>query len=311
MTEIIYIDRKTKKEEKEKVYGQFFIKMFYGKGLLSRLLFLTLLPIFSKIPFFSHLYGAFQKSVFSRFKVQPFIKAFHIDTSEFLQPVSSFTSFNDFFIRRLKPTARPMASGDHVAVLPADARYLVFPDIQKADGFWVKEKKFSLKALLGDEGLAARYEKGAMVIARLCPIDYHRFHFPCECTPTDAKLINGPLFSVNPMALKRNIEILSENKRMITQLKTPKFGQILYIDVGATYVGSIIQTYTARKVYEKGAEKGYFSFGGSCLILLFEPGVIVFDADLIEASLKKMEVRGLLGQSLGTCISRDLYNRGV
>jgi phosphatidylserine decarboxylase len=301
---IIYLDRKTKREEKEKVYGQFFIEMFYGKGVLARFFSRTLLPIFSKNPVFSRLYGAFQKSAFSRFKIQPFIKAFHVDASEFLEPVSSFASFNEFFIRRLKPDLRPMAEGDDVAVLPADARYLVFPDIQKADGFWVKGKKFSLRELVQEDSLAARYERGAMVIARLCPVDYHRFHFPCQCVPGASKLINGPLFSVNPMALKRNIEILSENKRMVTELETSNFGKVLYIDVGATYVGSIIQTYTPGKSYAKGEEKGYFSFGGSCLILLFEPSKIVFDQDLIDASLRKMEVRGFLGQSLG----RTLYS---
>lgn len=192
-----------------------------------------------------------------------------------------------------------MAQGEAVAVMPADARYLVFPRIDQSDGFWVKGKTFSLSTLLQSPQLAKRYCQGAMVIARLCPVDYHRFHFPCECVPTQATLMNGPLYSVNPIALKRNIGILSENKRMVTELKTQHFGKVLYIEVGATYVGSIHQTYAPNHLQPKGAEKGYFSFGGSCLILLFEPGKMIFDQDLIDISAKKMEVRGLLGQSLG------------
>jgi phosphatidylserine decarboxylase len=176
---------------------------------------------------------------------------------------------------------------------------LVFPNIAEADGFWVKGKKFSLEALLQDRELSKRYEQGAMVIARLCPVDYHRFHFPVECVPGPAHLINGSLYSVNPMALKRTIEILSENKRMLTKLKTKDFKEVLFIEVGATYVGSIHQTYASGATYLKGEEKGYFSFGGSCLILLFEPDTIQFDKDLIDASQRKREVRGLLGQSLG------------
>ena len=262
-------------------------------------MFFFLLPLFSRIHCLSRLYGRFQKSALSRFKIKPFIRAYKIDVSEFLEPVDSFASFNDFFIRHLKPERRPIAEGHDVAILPADARYLVFQDIEKEEGFWIKGKKFSLKDLLQDEELAARYARGAMAIARLCPVDYHRFHFPSQCTPSQARLINGPLFSVNPKALKRNIEILSENKRMITSLHTPNFGKVQYIEVGATYVGSIHQTYILGKSYAKGEEKGYFSFGGSCLILLFEPNTIVFDSDLIQTSIKKMEVRGLLGQSLG------------
>lgn len=299
MTEIIIVNRKTKKEEKEKVYGQFFIEMLYGDGFLSRVFSFFLLPIFTRIPFLSRLYGHFQKSSISKFKVKPFIQAYHIDASEFLKPVDTFTSFNDFFIRHLKPECRPMEGGGEVAVLPADGRFLIFQNIEKADGFWVKGKKFRLKDLLQDEELAAKYTRGAMVIARLCPVDYHRFHFPCQCIPSEARLINGPLFSVNPMALKRNIEILCENKRMITSLKSPQFGDVQYIEIGATYVGSIQQTYMPGQTYEKGAEKGYFSFGGSCLILLFEPDRITFDQDLIETSMRKIEVRGWLGLSLG------------
>lgn len=299
MKEIIYYDRVTKKEEGEKVYGLYFLELLYGKGILSKCFSFFLKPLFAKVPLFSHFYGYLQKSRASRVKVKPFIQSFQVDASEFLEPVDAFGSFNDFFIRKLKPECRPLAPGKDVAILPADARYLVFPAIHKADGFWVKGKKFSLKELLQDDSLAEHYEKGAMAMARLCPVDYHRFHFPCDCLAGKSRLINGPLYSVNPIALKRNIEYLSQNKRMITELETENFGKILYIEVGATYVGSIHQTYTPGKTYSKGEEKGYFAFGGSCLLVLFEPNKIVFDQDLIDFSAKKMEARGLLGQSLG------------
>jgi len=299
MTEIFYYDRATKKQEQEKVYGEFFLKLMYGDNPIARLFSLFLLPTFAKIPFFSRLYGAYQKSRLSHCKIKPFIRAFDVDPSEFLDPVESFPTFNDFFIRRLKTECRPIASGDHIAAMPADARYLVFPNIADANGFWVKGKKFSLRKLLQSEELSTRYENGAMVMARLCPVDYHRFHFPFSCTPGKAKLINGPLYSVNPIALKRNIEYLSENKRMLTELETGNFGKVVYIEVGATHVGSIEQTYTPGKPCAKGEEKGYFSFGGSCLLILFEPNKIAFEHDLIDHSAAKIEVRALLGQSLG------------
>lgn len=104
---------------------------------------------------------------------------------------------------------------------------------------------------------------------------------------------------MNPIALKKDIGILTKNKREMTTLITKSFGQILYIEVGATNVGSIHQTFIPNEPYAKGDEKGYFSFGGSCLVLLFEPGRIQFDQDLLEASHKNMEVRCLFGQSLG------------
>lgn len=304
MEEIVYIDRATKEKKKEKVYGQFFLKLFYADGWLYRFFSRIFLPMKARVPFFSRLYGFFQKSTLSRYKIKPFIHTYAVDPSEFLHPVDSFRSFNDFFIRQLKPTARPMVEGDDIALLPADGRYLVFPDISAADGFLVKGQKFSLEELLLNRERAERYRDGAMVIARLCPTDYHRYHFPCECIPGEAELINGPLFSVNPMALKKNIRYLTENKRMITQLETLSFGTVLFIEVGATCVGTIHQTYAAGFPAAKGDEKGYFSFGGSCLIVLFEAGKIELDPDLIEASSQKIETLGLFGQSLGRALCR-------
>lgn len=303
MPEIHYIDRKTKKEEVEKVYGGKALDTFYGTGLLSRFFSWTVLPLLAKWSFCSKFYGYLQKTPSSKGKVGPFIEAFGVDTSEFLEEPSSFSSFNDFFIRKLKPECRPIASGHDIAVLPADGRYLVFQNIQKSDGFLIKGHKFCLEELLKSKDLAEKYSQGSMVIARLCPTDYHRFHFPCNCRPDEAHLINGPLYSVNPVAIKRNIHILSENKRMITTLETKNFGNVLFIEVGATSVGTIHQTYTPGEHYSKGDEKGYFSFGGSCLILLFEPSRIEFDQDLVEASLRGIEVRALFGQSLGRALT--------
>ena len=95
--DIVYFDRKKKTEEIEKVYGRFFLELLYGDGILCRCLSFFLLPFFSRIPFLSRLYGDFQKSKISRWKVKPFIQSFHIDTSEFLEPVDAFASFNAFF----------------------------------------------------------------------------------------------------------------------------------------------------------------------------------------------------------------------
>lgn len=309
MDEIIYIDRVTKEKKTEKIYGHFFLKLFYADGVLYRLFSWFFLPLKARIPFFSRLYGFFQKSGLSRYKIKPFIQEYGIDKTEFLHPVDSFRSFNDFFVRRLKPSARPMMKGDDIAILPADGRYLVFENISAADGFLVKGQKFSLEELLGNAELANRYRDGSMVIVRLCPTDYHRFHFPCECIPGEARLINGPLFSVNPMALKKNIGYLTENKRMITALETLHFGTVLFIEVGATCVGTIHQTYAAGYPAAKGEEKGYFSFGGSCIIMLFEANQIALDPDLIEASRQKIETLGLFGQSLGRVVCVATVNK--
>jgi phosphatidylserine decarboxylase len=299
---ITYIDRSTGQEKEEKVYGRFFINLLYGQGLFSQIAAPFLLPLLSRCSLPSKVYGALQKSRLSKCKIAPFISKFQIDTSEFLEPVSHFNSFNDFFIRKLKPSARPIALGDKTAILPADGRYLVYDHIGLSDGFFVKGKKFCLTTLLCDAKLADKYANGSMVIARLAPVDYHRFHFPVACIPSHPKPIEGHLFSVNPSALKKHSQILAENRRVITSLQTDHFGTLLFVEVGATNVGTIHQTFTPNTPCSKGEEKGYFSFGGSSLILLFEPNKIRFDADLINASAKRIEVLGRMGQTLGGAV---------
>lgn len=296
---ISYIDRATKQLRQEKVFGGKPLKFLYGQGICSRLIGYNCAALLAHIPLFSQLFGWWQRRSASRKRILPFIEEYGVDPEEFAEEPSSFASFNDFFIRKLKATARPMAPGDDVAVIPADGRYLFYPDISETNAFVVKGTTFSLEELLQDKAAAKRYCHGAMAVARLCPSDYHRFHFPCDGTASPAHLINGALWSVNPIALQRNIKIFVQNKRMITSFHTKNFGDILYIEVGATNVGSIHQTYTPNNFCAKGAEKGYFSFGGSTLLLLFEANKISFDDDLLAATGSGIEIKCLLGQSMG------------
>jgi phosphatidylserine decarboxylase len=295
MKDIYYCDRKSNTIVKEKVYGLACLTFLYGKGRIAKII----LSIIAKLPYFSRVFAAFQKTKFSKHKIQSFIKKYDIDKSEFLDDISSFTSFNDFFIRKLKKDKRPIVQDKKIAILPADARYMVVPNISSSEGFYVKEKKFGLEGFLQNKSLAKRYNFGSMVIARLNPTDYHRFHFPFDCIADKTDLINGYLYSVNPIALKKNINIFSENKRMITSLSSDVFGIVLMIEVGATNVGSITQTFSPNKKHKKGGEKGYFSFGGSSIIMLFEPGRIIFDNDIIDNSEKMIETKALFGQTLG------------
>jgi phosphatidylserine decarboxylase len=291
---IEYVDRKSRARCTEKVYGHKPLALLYGDSLLSKFFYYTLLPLLAQWPCFSRFYGWLQKRPSSRKKIEPFIQAYGIDASEFES--AEYRSFNDFFIRKLKPSCRPIDPRPEVATMPADGRYLAYPHF---DRFFVKGQEFSLGSFLQNSAYAKCFENGSMLVARLCPIDYHRFHFPCDGIADTSRLINGSLYSVNPIALKKKIRILSENKRMITEIDTERFGTILYVEVGATAVGTIRQTFEPEKKILKGQEKGYFEFGGSCLVLLFEKGRIQFDADLIENTCNGFETLAYFGESMG------------
>jgi phosphatidylserine decarboxylase len=287
---IYFIDRITGQKTEEPIYFESALRFLYGSWFGK--LVGWLLANFS---LFSTLFGWWQRLSFSKKKILPFIQKYGLEASEFAESLTAYHSFDAFFTRKLKQTARPLALD---AIIPADGRYLFYPNVAECDGFIVKGKKFSLETLLGDIQLAALFQFGSMVIGRLAPTDYHRFHFPVDCIPDRARLINGPLFSVNPIALKQKVQLLAENKRMLTSLKTEAYGKILYLEIGATNVGSIHQTYIPNIFHKKGDEKGYFSFGGSSIILLFEPKAIKFADDLVANSLQHMETRCLFGQNL-------------
>lgn len=300
MGRIFYLDRITGTREEEHIYGGAALRFLYGTSLFSRLFGHPLAFLVARVPLFSAFYGWWQSRSFTRRKIVPFIDRYNVDTKEFLKPVAAFSSFNDFFIRKLKPEARPFASGKNQAIIPADGRYLFYPQIDRADGFVVKGKRFDLASLLQNEDLAARYAQGSMVMARLCPVDYHRFHFPSDGIAEPTQCLNGWLYSVNPLALRQNISIFTENKRTLCHFHTDSFGDVLLMEVGATHVGSIVQTYSPGKKVSKGEEKGFFSFGASALILLFPPEKIQFDTDLLAASQNHLEIRCLMGQPMGT-----------
>jgi phosphatidylserine decarboxylase len=239
----------------------------------------------------------------SRSRVAPFIARYGVDEGEFAQPSNTYQSFNDFFSRQLKPSARPISELPGSVVFPADGRHLGFPDVGATNQFYAKGQLLNLAELLGDEELGRKYEHGSLVISRLCPVDYHRFHFPCAGVSGDPELVNGMLYSVSPIALRRNLGYLTQNKRVITHISGSECGRAIMIEIGATCVGTIVQTSRAGPVL-KGQEKGYFRFGGSCVISLFEPRTVSLAEDLINHSHEGREIYARMGDHLGTVVPR-------
>jgi len=291
---IRYFNRYSGRYENEQVYGAGWMRWTYGTSL-GRLALEALV----KRPMFSQWYGWRMDRSRSRNKIAPFIRDFGINTDEFAQPPESFQSFNEFFYRRLKPGARPIDPDPNCVVFPADGRHLGFPSISGVEAVFVKGQQFNLPRLLGDVDLAKRYADGALVLSRLCPVDYHRFHFPAAGLASRTALLNGLLYSVNPVALRRNLGYLWENRRTLTRLETERFGQILILEIGATNVGSIVQTYKPGATASKGDEKGFFRFGGSSTLVLFEPGRIRLAEDLVHYSRERCELYARVGDRMG------------
>lgn len=290
MEEIKYIDRKTENVLTEDVPGEGMLNWLYTKpcGKLS-------LHALFKRKWFSALGGWYMDRKFSKNRVEKFIDQYNIDMSEYLVSDSkAFKNFNDFFVRKIKDDKRPI--GDKI-VSPADGKILAFESISDVNKFFVKGSEFTLNSYLQDEDLANNFEEGSMVIIRLAPVDYHRYHFPIDGLTSETVNIKGHYFSVSPLALRKSLEIFLQNKRTYCIVANPTYGNVLISEVGATMVGSILQTYKPGEI-KKGEEKGYFKFGGSTLVLLFEKGKVKIDQDLIENTKNGFETRILMGENI-------------
>jgi phosphatidylserine decarboxylase len=231
--------------------------------------------------------------VASKAEIQKFIQFHQLDMSEVLKQLDEFKNFNEFFYRELKPNARPCSAPDNprIIVSPADCRSVVFNRIDLATKIWIKGREFSLKRLMGDAYPedAKRYENGGLGIFRLAPQDYHRFHIPVDGILRKPKLIAGEYYTVNPMAIRSALDVYGENIRVLCPIDSVEHGRVMVICVGAMMVGSTVITRHENDEVKRAEELGYFKFGGSTIVVLFEEGKMKFDDDLVDNSNGALE----------------------
>lgn len=297
--EIKYFNRMTGQNEIEKVYGDWFIKFLYtsvaGQKVGS---------VFTN-KYFSKIYGAFQDLPQSHKKVRPFIEKFNINMDDYevgtrpaLDPRDSYRTFNEFFIRKFKMGKRNFVSEPHRMPAFAEARYVGFEAINDKDHYPVKGQYLKAKDLVGNEQVAKIFEGGPLLIARLCPVDYHRYHYPDNGTVLDNFRVAGAYDSVNPFALKYKNQIFIKNERHVSILQTENFGRLAYIEVGAICVGKIVQSHRWNEPFARGEEKGYFLFGGSTVVLLGEKGAWKPSQDIVSNTANGIETYLHLGSEV-------------
>lgn len=291
---IKYIERKTGEVKIEKVMGEKALKYLYYSPLAKPILHLV------KKKIISDWYGKKMSSPKSKEKIKTFIEEMSINMAESKLKTDEFSTFNEFFYRELKDGARLIEQGDDVLVSPADSKILAYQDIKEKDNFFVKGSEFSLEEFFNNRELAKKYKEGTFVIFRLAPADYHRFHFPVDGKVGKNNKIEGDYYSVSTHAIRKNFRIFCENKREYTVISTQKFGDIAMFEVGATMVGGIVQTFKEDSFVKKGDEKGYFLFGGSTCILVFEKDKIKIDDDILENTKKQIETRIYMGEKFAS-----------
>lgn len=169
------------------------LTFLYTTSVGNRLLRILVSPAVSKAA------GKVMNSRLSLIAVPGFIKSQNIDVSEFEK--TSFSSYNDFFTRKLKPDARLLAQGDDILISPCDAKFTIFP-ITNDSRFLIKQGQYTVQSLLRDEKLAKQFEGGILWQLRLSVDDYHRYIYPVSGRRSHERIINGVFHTVQPIAFE-------------------------------------------------------------------------------------------------------------
>jgi len=224
-----------------------------------------------------------------------FVQRYNVNMMEAANPdTASYKSFNEFFTRPLKASARPLANAAYVS--PVDGAISQCGLIEGDQVFQAKGHSYSTRALVGgDAALAAQFQDGQFATLYLSPRDYHRIHMPCAGRLTRMIHVPGDLFSVNPTTARGVPGLFARNERVVCVFEG-EHGPFVMVLVGATIVGSMATVWhgvvnpprpgTVREwAYEMGSitlaqgeEMGRFLLG-STVVMLFPEGVMQLNPD--------------------------------
>lgn len=277
-------DRKRNIFYEEKEYGKkkldFLYNTFLGRILLKL--------IFSRV-WFSKLQAIYQNSKISKRKILPFILKYNVDMSVYEN--QSYNSFSDFF-KRKRIIKNKTFENELIAI--ADSKLQAF-SIQDNLELKIKQSIYSLNELIQDEQIVKKYKDGTCLIYRLSMDDYHRFMFLDDGDIINTKKIKGVLHTIRPISKRYNV--FCQNSRQVTFLNTKNFGRVIQIEIGAMLVGKIVN-YKKRN-FKRLEEKGYFDFGGSTIVQLFEKEKIKIDNDILIKSNEDIETKVEIGMKIG------------
>lgn len=211
----------------------------------------------------------------------------NMDEAEF--PLDHYRNISELFIRRMKPGARPIA--DTEIVSPVDG---VLSQTATFDGkqemIQAKGKTYTLKDLLRDDEMAARFEGGAFATIYLAPFNYHRIHSPVKGEVIGASYCPGTLWPVNVGSVERVEGLFCINERLTSHIRLEDGSELLVVKVGATNVGRIGVAYTdellvnagklprnckrydwtpkEKITVEKGGDLGRFEMGSTVILVV-------------------------------------------
>lgn len=294
MGTIKVFDLKENQVVDEIIYGGYLVRSFYANNPLNVFLHHRFIQ-----KTLSRAVGVYKRSRRSRRQIAPFLKKYELSLDDYHVPAAGFKNFSEFFTRQKKNPFFPEDA--RIFPSPCDARLSVSRIEDRIPALKIKGKDVFLPDLLGKYKDRCP-QKGWAMTFRLCPLDYHRYHFVDDGLVSEVRKLGTRLHSVNPYALAKIPQIFEWNERQLTFQQGKNYGELIYLEVGALCVGRIHQTYQANEPVNRGDEKGYFDFGASTVVLIVgDRGnkSLKFNPIILEKNSEGMEVLVRLGESLG------------
>ena len=282
-----YIDLQGKKVSN--ITNQDKLLSFLYTNIFGRMLLKPLIQ-----PQVSKLAGRYLSSAHSKWLISKFIERNEINMDIYEE--CDYSSFNDFFTRKIKPDCRPVPEDLDVLISPCDCLATVYP-IQENTTFSIKNTEYTLRSLLRSPRLAKRFRGGYAYILRLTVEDFHRYLYSVSGKQSKNYHIDGTFHTVNPIA-NDYLPIYKENTREYTVIHSKEFGDVLQMEVGALLVGKI-SNHKQSTVVTRGEEKGFFEYGGSTIVVLTQKGRVTPRSDLLTNSKNGYETKVLQAHPLG------------
>jgi phosphatidylserine decarboxylase len=225
--------------------------------------------------------GDFMDTTESAHTLESFIANPDYKIDDYIKGPSGWLTFNQFLARELKPGKRPVAGlcDDSIVVSPADSEFEGQWPISDNATITVKGINYSVTDLLGDSAFKQRFDGGVFTHSFLAITDYHRFHMPVSGTIREVRIVPGRTWVTEKKKPDGTVENIDEvgfqftHTRGYIMIDSP-VGMVAVMPVGMGHISSVVINAVEGDSLAKGDEFGYFAFGGSDIIMLFEPGQI-------------------------------------
>ena len=254
-------------------------------------------------PVYDWLYALYQDAPWTTRQIEPFVREYHIDMSEF-EP-RKYRSYADFFVREFRPGVRRFPDDPAQMGAPAEARYFGWERFGPDQRFPIKGQSLAAEDILGSAERAKPFLGGPVILMRLAPMDYHHVHYPDDGRTVDHQRLGRSMWTVTWPAVQNKPNIYIRNERQVNILQTRHFGRLGFVEFGALTVGRIVQRHPLDQPFARGAQKAVFKFGGSAVAVFGEPGAWQPADDILAHTPQGMETIVRLGEPVARSLRTE------